>query len=71
MNEEQKQWIVTHCLSTLKDAHGKAGEYKIPLEGYDKPMSRKDALLALKQVETSRPNEDLSIRRLSDVLPFK
>jgi len=70
MNEEPKQWIVMHCLNAFKDAHGKAGEHKIPLEGYDTPMTKTEALKALNDVEKTRPNEDFSIRRLSDVLPF-
>jgi len=60
-----------HCLNAYKDAQGKPGEHKMPLEGYDTPMTKSDALKALQRVEASRPKEDFSIRRLSDVLPFK
>jgi len=60
-----------HCLNAFKDAQGNVGEHKIPLEGYDTPMTKSDALKALQKVEASRPDEDFSIRRLADVSPFK
>ena len=71
MTDDPKKWIVMHCLDAFKDAHGNQGEHKIPLEGYDIPMTKAEALKALAEVENIRPNEDFSIRRLSDVLPFK
>lgn len=63
----KKEWVVMHCLDAFKDAHGNAGEHKVILEGYDTPMSKPDALDALKSVERLRPHEDFSIRRIASV----
>ncbi len=71
MTEEKKEWIVMHCLNAFKDASGQAGEHKIPLKGYDTPMTKAAALKALAEVENTRPNEDFSIRRLGDLLRFQ
>ena len=60
-----------HCLDAYKDADGNPGDHKVPLEGYSSPMTKSEALKALNEVETSRPNEDFSILRISDELQFK
>ena len=70
VDEAPKDWIVMHCLNAFKDANGNPGEHKIPLSGYDTPMTKTVALEALAEVEAARPNEDFSIRRLGDLLPF-
>jgi hypothetical protein len=65
------KWIVMHCLDAFRDANGNPGEHKIPLEGYDIPMTKTQALKALAEVEKARPNEDFSIRQIGEVLPMK
>ncbi|MGB7297700.1 MAG: hypothetical protein WBD34_00105 [Burkholderiaceae bacterium] len=66
MNDrEVREWIVMHCLDAYKDAFGNPGEHKVPLAGYDTPMTKADALKALALVERARPGEDFSVRRLS------
>lgn len=59
-----------HCLNAFTDAKGNPGQHKIPLSGYDTPMTKAVALEALAEVEAARPNEDFSIRRLGDLLPL-
>ncbi len=54
------------CLDAFHDASGGAGEHKIPLDGYDTPMTK-----ALAEVEKNRPDEDFSIRKIADVFPIK
>ncbi len=36
-----------HCLDAYRDVHGNPGEHKVPLDGYDEPMSKDDALKRL------------------------
>ena len=69
--DDTQGWIVMHCLNAYKDEHGNDGEHKVPVEGYDTPMTKIDALSALQEIETTRPNEDFSIRRVPKVAPFQ
>jgi hypothetical protein len=64
------EWIVMHCLDAFRDASGQPGQHKVPLEGYDQPMSYREAWEALQQIETEHPGEDFSIRRVAEVLAF-
>jgi len=66
-DSDKKQWIVMQCHDAWHDAQGNPGEHKIPLEGYDIPMTKIDALQALKEAEANRPDEDFSIRKIADV----
>ena len=68
--DPQREWIVLHCLDAWHDANGAPGQHKVPLEGYDTPMSYAEAWDALKRIEAERPDEDFSIRRLAEVFPF-
>ena len=65
-----REWIVLHCLDAWRDANGNPGQHKVPLVGYDKPMTYAAAWEALQQIEAERPDEDFSIRRLAEVFPF-
>lgn len=67
---QKKEWIVMHCLDAYRDANGQPGAHKIPLEGYDTPMTKAEALAALKQVVQGRPNQDFSIRKIAAVVEF-
>jgi hypothetical protein len=64
------EWIVMHCLDAFRDASGQPGEHKVPLAGYERPMSYREAWDALRRIEAGRPGEDFSIRRVAGVLPF-
>lgn len=68
---EKPEWIVVHCLDAFRDASGQPGEHKVPVPGYDTPMTKSNALKALRRIEADRPGEDFSIRRVADVLPFE
>lgn len=50
MSKGSGKYIVMHCLNAFRDAHGNPGEHKIPLAGYDTPMTKVEALKALKKV---------------------
>jgi hypothetical protein len=71
MSNGSGKWIVMHCLDAWRDANGNPGEYKIPLAGYDTPMTKAQALKALSDVEKARPNEDFSIRQIAKVHSLK
>jgi hypothetical protein len=71
MSKGSGKWIVMHVLDAFRDANGKPGEHKIPLKGYDTPMTKEEALKALEEVEKARPNEDFSIRQIGEVFPMK
>jgi hypothetical protein len=71
LEDPSREWIVMHCLDAFRDASGQPGQHKVPLAGYDQPMSYREAWEALAKIEAERPTEDFSIRRLADVLPLK
>ena len=71
MADPKREWIILHCLDAWRDANGKPGQHKVPLEGYDRPMSYAEAWAALEKIETERPNEDFSIRRVAEVFPLR
>jgi hypothetical protein len=71
MGKGSDLWIVIHCLDAFRDAHGNPGEHKIPLKGYDTPMTKKEALKALKNVVKAHPNEDFSIRQVGENFAVK
>lgn len=68
MNNDQslkREWSVMRCLNAYRDVHGNPGQHKVPLDGYDHPMTKDEALKRLAEVEQARPDEDFSIRRLA------
>ena len=71
MADPTREWIVMHCLDAWHDANGNPGQHKVPLKGYDRPMSYAEAWAALEKIEAERPNEDFSIRRVAKVLPLR
>jgi len=60
----KKEWVVMQCLDAFQDAQGNKGEHKIPVPGYDTPMTKEEALQALEIVEQKNPGLDFSIRRM-------
>ena len=72
MNEQaRKEWIVMRCIDAYHDSAGHPGQHKEPVPGLDAPMTREEALIALREIEALRPGEDFSIRRIARVLPLK
>jgi hypothetical protein len=69
-NKGSGQYIVMHVLDVWHDADGSPGEHKIPLQGYDTPMSKAKALQALRKVVRQNPREDFCIRQIAKVLPL-
>ena len=65
-----KEWIVMQCFDAFLDAQGNPGEHKDPMPGFDTPMTKDEALMALEAIEKQRPHEDFSIRRIAPVIPF-
>lgn len=67
----QKEWIVVHCVDAYRDAAGNPGQHKVPVPGLDTPMSRDEALQALRRIEAERPGHDFSIRRIATVVSLR
>ena len=66
----RKEWIVMRCIDAYRDADGNPGQQKEPVPGLDTPMTKEEALTALREIEALRPGEDFSIRRIAAVLPL-
>lgn len=62
------EWIVVQCFDAYRNPDGTPGQDKRPVAGFDTPMSKADALDALRRLERERSEEDFSIRRLGDVV---
>ena len=63
-----KEWIVMQCFDAFRDANGNPGQQKEPVPGFDTPMTKEDALKALRGIEAQRPQEEFSIRRIEPVV---
>lgn len=59
------QWF-----DAFRDENGNPGEHKIPVSGYDTPMTKSEALEALRLIEADRPGVDFSIRRIAGIVHF-
>ena len=66
-----KEWIVMQCFDTFRDATGNPGQHKEPVPGFDTPMTKEDALKALRGIEAQKPGEDFSIRRIAPVVQLE
>lgn len=55
---EKTEWIVAHTLDAFHEEHGQTGEHEVPVPGYDVPMTKSDALEALRRIVANRPGED-------------
>ncbi len=66
----KKEWIILQCLNAFRDAQGNPGQHKVPVPGYDTPMTREEARNALSKIEKLRPDDDFSARRIAEVKHF-